>query len=298
MQMLTWSETTLEGARPFAGTLTQPKTVKNYYQDIAVLAFPTPAGETARMAEHAPRITYGVEPRNFDAANLLDGNPATAAIVPLAGTSLTQYLNLDFPEPLTAQSLTVGLDVWNTAIPAALEVSVDGQHYEMVREFTARWPVASVNFPQVTARHFRIQFTILDPAGDWVFNRFAKGIPLSEVELQPTRKIEDISGKAFFMRQEDFSNEPAGSPDWVVPQGHIVDLSSKMDSAGSPGMFPPASGRFCASGTPRRERPIIPRLSKALASNATSSASEPSRCSSPIFCKNCWTIRPPWGGIL
>ena len=117
MQMLTWSETTLEGARPFAGTLTQPKTVKNYYQDIAVLAFPTPAGETVRMAEHAPRITYGVEPRNFDAANLLDGNPATAAIVPLAGTSLTQYLNIDFPEPLTAQSLTVALDIWNTADP-------------------------------------------------------------------------------------------------------------------------------------------------------------------------------------
>ena len=131
------------------------------------------------MAERAPRITYGLDRQSFDAANLLDGNPATAAIVPLAGTSLTQYLNIEFPEPYTAQSLTVALDVWNTELPSALEVSVDGRKYETVRKFSTRWPVSSVNFPQVTARYFRIQFNIPDPGGDWVFHRFAKGIPLS-----------------------------------------------------------------------------------------------------------------------
>jgi hypothetical protein len=232
MQVLTWSETTLEGAKPFVGTLWQPRTVRDYYRDIAVLAFPTPAGKTVRMAERAPRITYGVDRHSFDAANLLDGNPATVAMVPLAGTSLTQYLNIEFPEPYTAQSLTVALDVWNTELPAALEVSVDGQNYESVRKFSTRWPVSSVNFPQVSTRYFRIRFNVPDPGGDWVFHRFAKGIPLSAVELQPTPRIEDISGKAAFMRQEVFEEEPAGSSDWVVPQGQIVDLTNKMDSEG------------------------------------------------------------------
>jgi hypothetical protein len=232
MQMLTWSETTLEGANPFAGTLRQPKTVKDYYRDIAVLAFPTPAAESVRMADRSPRITYGVERKTFDSANLIDGNPATMAMVPLAESGLTQYLNFEFPEPYTAQSLTVGLDVWNAEIPAVLEVSTDGQNYETVRKFSTRWPVSSVNFPQVTARYFRIEFNLPDPGGDWVFHRFAKGIPLSEVGLQPTLRIEDISGKAAFMRQEVFTDEPAGSPDWVVPQGQIVDLTSKMDSDG------------------------------------------------------------------
>ena len=232
MQVLTWSETTLEGPKLFAGMLPQPKTVRDHYRDIAVLAFPTPAGETVRMAERAPRITYGLDRQGFDAANLLDGNPATAATVPLAGTSLTQYLNIEFPEPYTAQSLTVALEVWNTEFPSALEVSVDGRKYETVRKFSTRWPVSSVNFPQVTARYFRIQFSIPDPGGDWVFHRFAKGIPLSTVELQPAPRIEDISGKAAFVRQEVFEEEPAGSPDWVVPQGQIADLTGKMASDG------------------------------------------------------------------
>ena len=74
----------------------------------------------------------------FDAANLLDGNPATSALVPPPEAGLTQYLNIEFPEPYTAQSLTMGLDIWNTEIPAALEVSADGKNYETVREFSAR----------------------------------------------------------------------------------------------------------------------------------------------------------------
>jgi hypothetical protein len=222
----------LEGPSPFAGALQQPRTVRDYYRDIAVLAFPTPAGETARMAEHSPRLTYGIDRLNFDAANLLDGNPATSAVVPLAATSLTQYLNIEFPEPYTAQSLTVALDVWNAELPAAMEVSVDGQKYETVRRFSTRWPISSVNFPKLTARYFRIRFNIPEPGGDWVFHRFAKGIPLSAVELQPSPRIENISGKAAFMRQEVFEDEPASSPDWVVPQGQIVDLTGKMDREG------------------------------------------------------------------
>ena len=78
MQMLTWSETTMEGPKAFAGPLLQPKTVRDYYRDIAVLAFPTPAAESVRMAERSPQ--HHLWPRSaraFDAANLLDGNPAS-----------------------------------------------------------------------------------------------------------------------------------------------------------------------------------------------------------------------------
>ena len=232
MQMLTWSETALESSKPFDGLLRQPKTVKDYYRDIIVLAFPTPAAESVRMADRSPQITCGVDRKPFDWANLLDGNPSRVAYVPLAGTSLTQYLNIEFPAPYTAQSLTLALDVWNNELPAVLEVSNDGQTYEAVRAFSTRWPVSSVNFPQVSARYFRIQFTLPDPGGDWVFHRFAKGIPLSEVELNSSPRIEGISGKAGFTRQEVLESEPAGSPDWVVPQGQIVDLTGKMDSNG------------------------------------------------------------------
>lgn len=43
MQKLVWTETNLAGPLHFEGVLAQPKAVSNYYGDITVLAFPTPA---------------------------------------------------------------------------------------------------------------------------------------------------------------------------------------------------------------------------------------------------------------
>ena len=44
MQKIVWSETNAEGPGRFDATLAQPSAVSNYFRDIAVLAFPTPAG--------------------------------------------------------------------------------------------------------------------------------------------------------------------------------------------------------------------------------------------------------------
>jgi hypothetical protein len=45
MQRVVWTETQVEGPKRFEGTLAQPPAVANYYRDIAVWAFPTPAGD-------------------------------------------------------------------------------------------------------------------------------------------------------------------------------------------------------------------------------------------------------------
>src|ERR1035437_688422 len=42
MQKVVWTETNLAGPKRFDGTLAQPETVAGFYQDITVLAFPTP----------------------------------------------------------------------------------------------------------------------------------------------------------------------------------------------------------------------------------------------------------------
>jgi len=44
MQRVVWTETYIEGPKRFEGRLAQPAAVANYYRDIAVWAFPTPAG--------------------------------------------------------------------------------------------------------------------------------------------------------------------------------------------------------------------------------------------------------------
>ena len=106
MQMVVWTESHLKGGAHSSTPLPQPLTNLNYYHDIAVLAFPTPAA--ARMADASPEITFGLDrTRLADAANLMDGSIAATTLIPLPEKGQRQYLNIDFPDPFTAQSLTL-----------------------------------------------------------------------------------------------------------------------------------------------------------------------------------------------
>ncbi len=68
MQRVVWTETAVAGPKPFGDKLPQPKAVKDYYRDIAVFAYPTPAkgfrvpqfrGKSAeRREEVALRASY------------------------------------------------------------------------------------------------------------------------------------------------------------------------------------------------------------------------------------------------
>ena len=236
MQIVVYSETAVEGPKQFTEVLPQPKTIEKYYQDIAVLAFPTPAGEGVRMAERSPKLTYGADRKSFDSAKLIDGNAGTVALLPLAPQGKPQYLNIEFAEPFTAQALSVALDTWNSEIYASLETSDDGQNYKPVRQVTLRWPLSSVNFPKTTARYFRI---VLKPQSDWFWRQFADGIPLGEVELHQAARIEDIPGKAAYIRQgaysggqDAFAGEPVLAPEMIVRRDGVVDLTGKMDQKG------------------------------------------------------------------
>src|SRR5271166_4596180 len=106
-QMVVWSETTFPGGQTFTGTLLQPKTVENYYNDICLLAFPTPLAEGPRMAECSPKFTSGPDRKSSDSGKLNDGDPGTVALLPLPEAGQPISLNIEFPEPFTAQALTV-----------------------------------------------------------------------------------------------------------------------------------------------------------------------------------------------
>ena len=229
MQMVVWSETAEQGPKSFTGKLLQPKTVENYYEDIAVLAFPTPAAETVRMGDCSPKLTYGPDRKSFDFSGLIDGNPGSVAVIPLPEAKHPQYVNIEFPEPFTAQALSVALDTWNSSIDGTLQVSDDGQTYRTLRPITVRWPWSSVNFEKVTARYFRIE---LRPRGDWFFGQFAQGIPLGEVELHTSLRIEELPGKASYIRGDEYTDESAIAPEMAFHHDQVVNLTSKMSSDG------------------------------------------------------------------
>jgi hypothetical protein len=229
MQAIVYSETTVQGAKKFTGMLPQPKTTEGFYQDIAVLAFPCPAG-SVRMVECSPSMTYGADRKPFDFAKLLDGNPGTTVTIPLAPKGEPQYVNIEFPQPFTAQALTVSLDLWDSRLATLVEVSEDGVNYRTLRSFTVLWPGVSINFEKVTARYFRIH---IPAQGPWFYNEYRNGFPLGEVELHAEPRIEDISGKAMYLRHDGHPDEPPIPPQATVLRDQVIDLSAKMDARGN-----------------------------------------------------------------
>ncbi len=127
MQRITWSETAVTGGSRFDAVLPQPPTVRSYYRDIAVLAYPTPAeyriqgldGKTARtrgdMASPANYPELPVEQTiaqgkivDLTAKVGADGRltwdaPAGNWTVVRIGHTLTGAVNA--PAPLTGQGL-------------------------------------------------------------------------------------------------------------------------------------------------------------------------------------------------
>ena len=100
MQRIVWTETNVTGPQHFEADLAQPTAVRNFYQDIAVFAFPTPAidytiakrpGKTGEGTQEIPlRATYPVLPA--------DSTIAKDRIVMLTGESCKNgRVNWDVP---------------------------------------------------------------------------------------------------------------------------------------------------------------------------------------------------------
>jgi alpha-L-rhamnosidase len=238
MQVIVWSETTVEGPKSVSTLLPQPKTTQGYYNDIAVVAFPTPAGEGKRMMDCSPKFTYGPGRKEFDYSKLMDGNPGTVTLVPRPPDGQL-YVNIDFPEPFTAQAVSVAIDTWSSGeghIGGAVQVSSDGKNYHTIRELNIFWPNSSANFKEVSSRYYRILIKV-DPPG--LLASSVQGIPLGEIQLHASPKIEDIPGKAAYIRQggytidsDGLSGQPEFPKDAVIRSEQILDLSKKVDSNG------------------------------------------------------------------
>ena len=215
MRYLVQEEIRLEGPKRFSGKPPMP-TGKNgqNFQSVALLAFPAPEGDDV--------------------------------VVPVTEKK-GNTVRLTTEAPVTVRSLIVEpKDVLNTK--AELFASDDGVEFRSVRKFkVARTtlkhglgpislaPVA-VGFPEVTARHFRIDFT---PDG----MPFAAEKFLGEIRLSSAARVEDFAGKAL-LKSHETSVPPFGAYVWppgsatdqkslAVDPRKVVDLTKKLRPDGS-----------------------------------------------------------------
>ncbi len=196
MRYVTLPEMRLKGPQHFAGKLPVPP---GEFQDLAVLAFPAPAGEDeiAKITARTP-------------------------------TSVT----FEMPSAFTARSVTV-VPIKPVNVAAELQSSYDGQNYQRVKKFSidrhnliagvGPVPLAPIvaTFPAITARFFRLTFSA--------------ECELGEIRLTPAGRVENFAEKALQKVCQDphalydFYTWPAGAePDsagLIVKANDVLDIS-------------------------------------------------------------------------
>lgn len=264
MQRLVASATEVSGGQPVAVKLPPPPTTLNFYRDVAVLAFHTPAGGGPDTPPH-PQCT--TKPADVDRAHLFGTDERVKAhIHPPAGGGAVD-INFDYGRPTTMRSLTYSLRPNSKALVIATEVpgswaddaygmsvrpdpdigelqaSPDGQTWQTVRTLPAvgyqhdYWTQQTLAFPATTARYFRWHLH------DWGHNHTANNddLVLGNLALHGEARVdwwEKKSGNVV-----DFSY-PDRTPDYARPETvdpeQVRDLTTKLDSNGMLHWTPPS----------------------------------------------------------
>jgi hypothetical protein len=204
MRYVALPELHLKGPQHFEGNLPAPK---GDFQDIAVLAFPTPAGED-------------------DLAKIAARTPTS--------------ISFQMPSPWTARSVTV-CPIKPVNIVAEFQASDDGIAYRTVKKFTidrhnlmlsvGPVPLAPVvvSLPPTTAKFFRLSFSAACELGD--------------VRLSSAARVDSIAEKSLvkvFQEPQppfDFYAWPASAepdrPELVVTPGNVRNISRQMAADGT-----------------------------------------------------------------
>lgn len=224
MQRVTWVQTNLTGPLAYDGPLPALPKVRDFRRDIAVLAFPTLAGDGARPPNFQPAITASGRPP-FNGRAIVDQDRNTTASLPGPTPRQPQFIQLSFAVPYVADRFElVGAGKPQT-FAGALQVSDDGKSYRALREFTFRGRSLSLGVETSSARHFRWLFTRSEPLGT--------PIELAECELTPMFRLNAFAAKSGLgPPPKPTTNAPIVPPGSIIPLAQTFDVTTNLDAAG------------------------------------------------------------------
>jgi hypothetical protein len=251
MKKYVWTETVVEGGKPFNGVLRRPSDAVGgfqnmgeghadrlvpggFYRDSAVIAYRVPESETA--LPEAKITTSGGE---LDRALLADGDFGKATQFPLAAPGQTVWIEYGFPQAVTVRSaMLLTLDNGDGRVQRNLMASDDGTTFRQVVRIPNSRAGGTVSFAPVTAKYFRVTFLYPnDP------NRAAmKTLPIAELRLLGDTRINRLEAKAAFITADDVMGQPtpeAGTRA-VIAKSDVVNLTGKMTPGGKLDWTPPA----------------------------------------------------------
>ena len=192
MKKYVWSETVIEGGKPFDGILAHPpvntgafqnigihdslgappgaKPAPEFYNDSVVVAYRQPATDVPLDSFHPTITASGGSP---DANLLTDGDLTKTTGIPIPPVGEKAWIQYTFSVPATIRAITLVVNdpnrfasmIFGIAPPEkALEASDDGVTWRNVAQLsTGESPETTISFPAVTARYFRVTFRRVPP---------------------------------------------------------------------------------------------------------------------------------------
>lgn len=274
MKKYVWSETVLEGGKPFHGTLAQPPTITGpfqniifnednrrpstpppqFYADAAVIAFQVPDGAHADQ----PKITCSGD--GLDPAMLSDGDLEKTTKVPIPPLGSQSWIQFEYPSPHTVRAVTYvtkdpsEVETILTGIAPAektLEASDDGQTFHKVVSLSADdSPQETISFAPVTAKFFRVSFKHNPPPPPpaWAQRRSLGPKPptpkfyqVAELVLHSGARVNHFEEKAAFVTEDDLYQyaTPQVEPSLAIRHSSVIDLTSKVQPDGQLEWTPP-----------------------------------------------------------
>ncbi|TCK71729.1 glycosyl hydrolase [Acidipila rosea] len=187
MKKYVWSETFVEGGKPFSGTLPHPpsntgafqdlgihdalsapegsKPIPQFYADAAVIAYRRPSDDVSIASLH-PTITSSAGAPDMNV--LTDGDLQKTTSLPIPPAGSDAWIQYQFSTPQTIRAVTVAMKSLDrmTAIVSGIgnpektvEASDDGQNFRTIATIPdGASPEYTVSFPEVTAKYFRVSF--------------------------------------------------------------------------------------------------------------------------------------------
>jgi hypothetical protein len=261
MRHLVWSRRDMVGGSNGITTLALPPNAKEEwrdYRDVAVLAFPTPAGDDDQAL-----IPTGVRgsPEQLPWTGLFAVKKSDAVKIPSDGEPT--WVEVTFARPVTLRSLELPsvekltmrriFDPGATLHVQALSATglVDVARRDIPRSNWQDDQPLTLALPEATASGFRITFENRRP------------LELSAVRLSSAARMDDWQGQAgFVLRSLDRGPVPVQDrAAWVSAKG-IIDLTRSFDTSGRLNWSAPAGNwtvlRFGHVNTGAKNRPAPP----------------------------------------
>ena len=203
MKFVTWREVKTTGPSKFHAQLPRDMNDHGFYEDIAVVAFPTPPAE----ARTFPDVKTTISGSSF---LLSSDKPFTASTV---------MFQISYGQ------------LWGGDATVEVETSADGTSFTHLESF--RIPLARSGVGNHGERFHTFSSPVTARAIRIKFSKSPTALKLIAARPEARAKLSNLSAKTFAVRQECARDTVAVGADQTVPKGEVRDITAHLAADGT-----------------------------------------------------------------